>query len=305
MISFKDTIRKHINISFTCDGMLTEERINEMHGLFDGAESIVDEIIAKATQELNEGKKAFIVAINSFFAPLHLYFNVTRVNYNENRVGRGGYKAASASYSSVTGKLRGAEFIFKLKLYPEESIGHYRALFYHELTHAYEDWNRRKNKRESLYKHSDRLNYYNNDFSIDNDTIWTAVKRVIYFLHDTEERAYMAMLKGVLQSGEPLYDAKQCYEKIKATKPYQFYIDVEKWVEEIKRCADPKIQNRIVGYFKSHGYPELKTYRGLCNVLDKKLFNVKEKLGKTTGKVIFDYIEKLKKGTQDWGMEYD
>lgn len=305
----KEFILKHISIEYGCNNLLSESVLLEKHGLFDGAKDIVDRLINEVDKQLKRGE-GLITCDTSIFQGLNLFFDdfyitiiPSIVNFNETRSGKGGYKSTESEFNPKTKKLNLVEMVFNLELYPNESAEYYRPLFYHEFAHAYENYCRLQLGKESIYQHNKRAKYYdNNQFTPSADSIWYIVKRIIYFLHDTEIRAYISMLRGVLENNKTLYTAAQCYNEIRKNKPYTFYLSVESWIETLKNVEDKELQEKILRYFNNNGYPKIKSYKTLCKSLDTRFFRFKQHLSKVTSKMIFDYLEDIKGKTEDWNQ---
>jgi hypothetical protein len=309
-MTLQETIDRHIRISLLEYPCLNESLIFEKQGIPDMVVTIVNQLCSVIGDKLNPanmrvGDKRNIIiteddfsGVETFFEECNVYVTCKKVIVPE--TSHGLYFTKQVGFDSESKKLKNAILSFDLFITGYDSVERFKPLFYHEFTHAYEDYRRRVGSEESLGQYGDKTKYYQNQ---QNTTfgVLSDCKHVIYFLSSSEKNAFMAMIRGELE-GIPSSDANEMMKRLKRGRLWSLVERVEEEIKRICSLTDIEAQRKVVKYFRDNGYDKVKNYRHLVKCLEKYWLNFKERAGKVAGKQISQMISEMKTGAMDFGL---
>lgn len=141
------------------------------------------------------------------------------------------------SHITPDGKLSHPEIELRLKTGMGYMIKNYLSrTFAHELTHAYEDYQRLLHGKKGLKQHAEDRNYDNVADAIKNykSRYQKLIAYTVYLLMDCEKNANIGRVRQDLQ-GKPLKTYKEIMSAIKSTQVYQAYNIISDFLGELDR----------------------------------------------------------------------
>ena len=304
-MTLEETVLKHIQISLLGHPWLMENTLLERQGVPDIVIGIVERLCNIIDEKRQQGKFHFTIT-KSDFNGVETFFDECSIKVNwmateKPRKSDGGYYSKLTKFDNATKKIKNANFIFVLRFTKYDSAKRLTPLFYHEFTHAYEDYRRMLGTAKTLYQQSTDTKYYLNQQNRVGG-ILSCCKKVIYFLNPSERHAFMSMIRGELEQINP-NSASEAMEYLKNSRLWKMVEQVENNITEIMNVEDEGTQNAVVRYFQDNGYPSVKNFRQLKKSLERYWFNFKEKAGKVAGKQIYWQLEDLKNGMTDFSAD--
>lgn len=174
-----------------------------------------------------------------------------------------------------------------------EMLQHARTLFAHELTHAYEAWQRLRKKGRSLFNVSHTTRYREvMRLRSSEDSLEKRIGYINYYLFQFETNAYAASIREYLTPwAESLSNVNEAWEIVKSNVTYRNYIIIGEWINELGMMESmakdiEDIWYGITGKHLSYG-KILKKFHALY----EKRWN---QLRTVIGKACFDVLEKAK-----------
>jgi len=169
-----------------------------------------------------------------------------------------------------------------------------KSMIMHELTHAYEDWNRRKNGVDSLYAIADKNGYDKNPIGLNNiyDEDIRKLSWILYHYNDFERNAYFAQINGEMSKCNIRFERiSDAYNWLKQNSiAYRNYRIIFDWVSELISIRDVNRQNNILKRCKELSNFQFKTYNQLCKWLQLKTNNYQRSFNRIIPKIVGKYM---------------
>ena len=253
--------------------------IYESLGKFDNAGKVVSHII----KELKNNFNSQIIDCSKD----NVFFNKISIEINNEHNG-------SMSY------IKYANDIIYVNLYSSNiddfliNINEYEKLMLHELLHGYEDFNRIKNGKDSIFDLVDKS--YTNAFrNINNgNDLYMYLSQCKYFLNAQERNAYFTSLessiKKLLNSGNytlDKFDYKKFKNDLKNTDIWKIYFDLFIFIENLKTLSENKDIIKKVYY---NLFKEEKTFKEIYNELIYKWEKFNSKFNQLVPKILCNNI---------------
>lgn len=309
-MTLEETIDRHIRIGLLEHPWLNESLIFEKQGVPDIVVGIVNRLCSvidnKVKQDgFSEGRVRHFKVTEKDFDGVETFFDecgitITCKDVKNRQKNHGGYNSKATKFNPNTKKIKKANFFFELFFTEYDSAKRLSPLFYHEFTHAYEDYCRLLNSKKSLYQRGVDSEYYRNKENI-TAGILSACKHIIYFLSSNERNAFMASIRGEIEQS-PSFDANQMLKQLKNSRLWNQVKTVEDEIQTVCSLQDKQEQDKAVHYFQDYGYPKIRDYEHLVRNLERYWLEFKEKAGKIAGKQISQVISDMRDGMTDFGM---
>lgn len=293
MIEFYDTFPAHFFIEMCYGrknryGFIYEQNLShrdfktlcESYGVFNGCDKIAEEIINLSEKAYLNGKKSFNININncSFIDKVEVIFE------------EGGMCAYFPNFSKIINKkFKPLNLKIGLKCVKEKQI----ALIMHELTHAYEDYQRNIKNVQGLDDKAKKLGYYKNPMQ--STPYYELSKRkvsyILYHLTDFERNAYIASIKGLFnQSNNKFNNIKEALQYIRQTVFYRNYQKIFEWGKTLCNESDKTRQNEILQYVEELSNFKFNTYNKFVKWLSSKILKYQEKFNKIIPKIAAEHF---------------
>ena len=211
---------------FTRDEHYSAYNVFEAHGVFPKCREIAEflNLFLVAFGKQND-TQSILFMCNDIEELKNDYFNVIYLNYDEYLENHAEYDL-NAVGDLIDSKLDYITINVDSKLSKNEI---YDKLT-HELTHAYEDLQRKLNKSQTLLAKTIRSRYKNLDINDDDNDEVKKLKMLLYLLDKSEQNAYIAQFDGIL--GDKKYaNIQQAFNKIYKSKLYRDIKELSSIVE--------------------------------------------------------------------------
>lgn len=255
---------------------LTVRQLNEKYGLFNGCEMLAKRITKRVLEEnveLGKIKKITMQLNNSWINKV----NIILLNDNLTKIG--------ASYVATSSKIIKIAQINDYKYYPlclEANLNNNNekrliVKLMHELTHAYEDYNRFVNNKESLANVARRIGYTNNQLGTYNG-LKQMISFLLYYITDFERNAYVAQMQGELNIQNIRFTSiDKIIEFLKNTEVYKNYQKIMDYVDGIITLQNDDIKKQIMKYAEELSEYHFNTFNQFCSFLINKKNKIERK----------------------------
>lgn len=164
----------------------------------------------------------------------------------------------------------------------------------HELTHAYEDYNRRVNKAETVSDKSLKLGYA----KIANEDVLNFYDRLakesLYRISSFEKNAFVAQIAGeCIEKETPCLTVKEAYDFIRGSKTYKNYKIL---MDNLKLLYEDDLQDTpytLEGFmdsfmrFSNYKFKTVSQFRKFCK---NKAYKIERKFNNIIPKIIYKYL---------------
>lgn len=314
----EELFKKHLFIEysksiFTKDGRLlfheNIEKLFEERGIIPNlnifSQTFIEYVLGKINLDKEEdklfiNKNIFSNIQNCFFENVQISIEYKKSSIND---GDGRYKHGNILNELDDDKLK--FLIIDISISSDKY--HFRELlekiFAHEITHAFDNFQRLKNKQMSLFDTNKKDGYENNKewFSSNyNDRLMPieAFRRVIYFLNKSEMNAYASTLKSEMKKNIESYNNVDNVSKLlKNCSIYEHYNAIKEYLAYFINLRDTKIKQEILNEYNRIFEKDIKNYSKLKQILRLRFERRVEKMLNKFSKISFDTYHEYKTGT--------
>lgn len=295
-----DSFTTHCFIEFyyrTEKGFLNEHnsklmffKLNESYGVFDGCRTLAEQVADRLISEEVEEGEARIVTIQ---------LNNKWINRIEAKLYINGGTNEMAAYMPGESKIlicgNGKDKV--KKFYPLRlNVNMYNPSkktlvlrLMHELTHAYEDYNRQVKGARSL----ESTAIWNGDYlnTMDYEGIKQCVSYVFYYFRCYERNAYIAQMKGELETSEEHFsNIGEIINFIKNTTTYKNYSTLCKYVDNFAKIKDENTRKQILGYTREISNFRFNTYEQFMKYMEKTKRDIERKFNTIIPKMAYETL---------------
>jgi len=277
---------------------LTENKnlLCEKHGIIPNMDYYIDAFLDFInTLNFTDKKQTTVLTDNIWKDIEGCFFKDVNIKINYCVSDKSNVKGVFTGMASelVDGKiplLRG-EFIIFTGVHQIEE--HTSAIFAHELTHAYEEFKRKKNGAESLFDYARKINYDKNvDRYYSTVDAERAISNLVYFTTNFELRAYIGSIYGALKSNvDKIKASADAFEIIKNTVVYQNYIVNGMNLDYLWKTFDTSNAKIIEQAWYNATGKKGKAY-DILSEIEKRYNKQWKKLKRTVAKIAYDVYEK-------------
>ena len=256
--------------------------IVESLGKFDNAGLVVKHII----DTLKNNFESQTIDCSKF----NVFFFFFYVKIDESAKGLCSYCGLKNDVLNI--KIMGDENVFT------KNIDTYIKLIVHELVHAYEDYNRKKNTGKGIFDflNAKYTNSFNNVNSPNEVKMWLG--RCNYFLNDHERNAYLSQLESDIESifkNDHItieeFNYTKFKDKLKETSIWKEYFKISAFILKLCNTDWNDVQKQYVEDMWNDLYNEKRTF----NQIKKELYNnwqkFEKKFEQLVPKIICRYID--------------
>lgn len=179
----------------------------------------------------------------------------------------GGYQLHANNFDYENKKLSLLHIVLKIKCNKFNIERACFSMFGHELTHAYEDFQRSKKNTKTSYADSIINSNYTKINRISIDEIENLISNIYYLLCSTERKAYKATFYGqILAKKDEINDATSATNAIKSTAFYKRFKNIKDKIKELEQIGLQSKENekQLIEYFN---YIFSKQYKTLEKVI--------------------------------------
>lgn len=209
------------------------------------------------------------------------------------------YSPEYAKYNAETDKIKLLYISIKIGCKKDEIKSNFTRAFAHELTHAYEDFQRQKNNRESFTEINKKSNHINlKPFS--ENQIESFVSNICYNLNKYEENAYLAGLYGELIGMKTWGDdSKTAYEHLRKTDKYQTLLYLKKNIEYLKinGFQNKELEDIFIKTYNRINDSNLQSSKRIIRLLDYKFEKLWRDFRNKASKILYDVMLEKRKTT--------
>lgn len=174
----------------------------------------------------------------------------------------------------------------------------FMATFAHELTHAYEDYNRRKNKSLNIIDSCNKSGYFDATNGMANASTYNGqlINRMYYRMSNTELKAIIGQLyteiKGLNLSIYGTVTAMSIIKQTEAWKCYEaLYNNIQALNGEVA-ANNPNTQKQIVSEFNIYNRKQVKNYQDFLSLFNTRWNKWSKKFMQQASKIVYDiYME--------------
>lgn len=300
----EDTFRTHCFIEFYYHlgkGFLNEHnsklsfrKLNESYGVFNGCRTIAEQITEKVINTPcgeNECKIVNMMLNNSWINMVEI-----AIYCDNNTITTAGYDPQKSFITKCgNGKEKVSKFYpLKLVVNASKIAGNSTKLtvaLMHELTHAYEDYNRRQNGNGSIGDEARRLGYYkNNVLSYDGD-YENYISAMLYYITGFERNAFMAQFKGELDVCDKHFNSiGEIIDFLKNTQIYNNYDVVSSYIDFFSTEIEEEVQPFVLEFVEKISNLKFSTYNRFVKYLQKKKYEIERKMNTIIPKIAYEKL---------------
>lgn len=267
--------------------ILEPMRFDERLGLFNGCTDMCD-IIIKNIKHYWHGRQLGINLYPENFKNVENIFFNKLIIYMSDKI-NSTYNPYTAVYNEEDDKIEFVELIINVNGDDNEL----RRKIEHELTHAFEDYNRKQFFSKSLKEILDE-NYINALKKLSsNDVIENQVARFIHYLNKQEINANMGAFEAALHNKNiKTYD--EGVKLVKNTSIYKHYEDLAKVLEDvIEKKYSKDVINILCDEFRKYDEYKNETNNRIIKSLENKLIKFFKKFNKLIPKLVYDKLQNI------------
>lgn len=291
-----DSLRTHIFIEFYYrkgnkflnehNSKLSFKELNESYGVFNGCERLAKGIYNKLKDlKLQNGERRIIileVENNQWIDSIAVMAYV-----DEQTIAGASYKPSSelALYGNrnkfsplaLTVNLNSKNIVVNLM---------------HELTHAYEDYNRRIKGKKNIKDRALEIGYHLNKHvgNYYNDKKYLSY--ILYYLTDFEINAHLSQLKGELQNcNKHFVNIQQIVDFLRKTDVYERYSKIKSYIDLFSKVTDEETQKVVLLWSWDISNLKFRSYQHFVNYLNKTYNNLERRMNRFIPKIAYEYLD--------------
>ena len=210
------------------------------------------------------------------------------IYYDENSNTGASYKASSQIVKSVNHRRK----YLPLKLSVNLASNNIVINLMHELTHAYEDYNRQINDKPSITDKALENGYYLNNSVGNYDYDKKYISYILYYLTDFEVNAHLSQLKGELQNCDKYFvNIQQIVDFLKKTDVYKRYSVIKSYIDFFSNISDEKSQSIVLSWVSDLSTLKFRTYKNFVNYINKKYNKIERHMNRFIPKIAYEYLD--------------
>ena len=266
---------------------LSFKKLNESYGVFDGCYELAKQIYDSIKQMVLKNGESRIINLsmknNEWIESLQIMVYADE------------YSNTGASYNSssqIVKCVNKKQKYFPLKLSINLVSKNIVISIMHELTHAYEDYNRRINGKTSLSDKAIETGYYLNKSVGNYDFEKKYVSFILYYLTDFEVNAHLAQLKGELQNCDKHFvSIQQIINFLKEKDIYKRYNVIKTYIDFFSSITDEESQKIVLEWVKELSELKFRTYQNFIKYINKKYEKIERHINRFIPKIAFEYLD--------------
>lgn len=290
-----DNLRTHIFIEFYYrhgkflnehNSKLSFNELNESYGVFNGCETLAKEIYNRLKElKLQSGERRIIT--------LELENNqwidsIDVMAYVDEELNTG----ASYNPSSELALYGNRNKFSPLKLTVNLNSKNIVVNLMHELTHAYEDYNRKINDKPSITDKALENGYYFNKTVGNYGNEKKYISYILYYLTDFEVNAHLSQLKGELQNCDNYFvNIQQIVDFLRKTDVYKRYSLIKNYIDFFSNISDKKSQSIVLSWIDDLSNLKFRTYKNFVNYINKKYDKIERHMNRFIPKIAYEYLD--------------
>lgn len=282
-----DSLRTHIFIEFYYrngkflnehNSKLSFRELNESYGVFNGCEILAKEIYNSLKDLKLQGGESRIVTLNLKDSKWIQAIEIMVYNDETSNVGA---SYVSSSKISFCGLKSSQQKFSPLKMNVNLKHENIIISLMHELTHAYEDYNRRTNKNKSL---NNSVGNYDDEKKY--------ISYILYYLTDFEVNAHLSQLKGELQNCDEYFvNIQQIVDFLRKTDVYERYSMIKSYIDFFSNISDEKSQSIVLSWVSDLSNLKFRTYKNFVNYINEKYNKIERHMNRFIPKIAYEYLD--------------
>lgn len=265
---------------------LSFKMLNESYGVFDGCYEIAKQIYAhieNKTLKNDETKKVKLHIEN------HEWIDSFEIIVYNDELSNVGASYDSSSQIKVYDRV---QKFSPLRMSVNLSYGNIIVSIMHELTHAYDDYNRRIKGKPSINDRAKEIGYYSNKTVGNYDNEKKYISFILYYLTDFEVNAHLSQLKGELQNCDRYFASiKQIVNYIKGTDVCKRYEKIKTYIDFFSSVTNEESQRMVLSWVSELSNLKFKTYKNFVNYINDKYDKTERHMNRLIPKIAYEYLE--------------
>lgn len=187
------------------------------------------------------------------------------------------------------------EMVFSINAKDIDSLYQlFMTTFAHELTHAYEDYNRRKNKSLNMLDNVIKSGYTGAVYGMENSptTNGRLINKIYYRMSDTELKAIVGQLYADIKGlNLTIYGTVSAMSIIKQTEAWSYYEEIYDNMQVLNSAAianSPKTQEEIVNEFNKYNKKQVQNYQDFLKLFNTRWTKWSKKFMQQASKIVYD-----------------
>lgn len=266
---------------------LTFRKLNESYGVFDGCYELAKQIynnIKKMSLKNGESRVLNFPIKNSKWIET---FEIM-VYYDENSNTGAAYNPSSQIVKSDNNTWK----YLPLKLSVNLASNNIVINLMHELTHAYEDYNRKINDKPNITNKALENGYYLNNSVGNYGNEKKYISYILYYLTDFEVNAHLSQLKGELQNCDKYFiNIQQIVDFLRKTDVYERYSLIKSYIDFFSSISDEKSQSIVLLWVSDLSNLKFRTYKNFVNYINEKYNKIERRMNRFIPKIAYEYLD--------------
>lgn len=166
--------------------------------------------------------------------------------------------------------------------------------FAHELTHAYEDYNRRKNRSLNMLDNVIKSGYTGAVDGMENSptTNGRLINKIYYRMSDTELKAIIGQLYADIKGlNLTIYGTVSAMSIIKQTEAWRYYEEIHNNMQVLNSdnlANSPNTQKEIVNEFNKYNKKQVQNYQDFLKLFNTRWNKWSKKFMRQASKIVYD-----------------
>lgn len=266
---------------------LTFRKLNESYGVFDGCYELAKQIYDNIKNMSLKSGESRVLSFHIKNCKWIEMFEIMAY-YDENSNTGAAYNTSSQIVKSVNNTRK----YLPLKLSVNLASNNIVINLMHELTHAYEDYNRKINVKPSITDKALDNGYYLNNSVGNYDNEKKYISYILYYLTDFEVNAHLSQLKGELQNCDKYFvNIQQIVDFLRKTDVYKRYSLIKSYIDFFSNISDEKSQNIVLSWVSDLSNLKFRTYKNFVNYINKKYNEIERHMNRFIPKIAYEYLD--------------
>ena len=291
-----DSLRTHIFIEFYYrngnkflnehNSKLSFKELNESYGVFNGCETLAKKIYNRLRElKLQNGERIIIT--------LELENNqwidsIDVMAYVDEQSNTGASYISSSELALYGNRNKFSPLELTVNLNSKNIVVN----LMHELTHAYEDYNRRIKGKKNMIDRALESGYHLNKRVGNYDNEKKYLSFILYYLTDFEINAHLSQLKGELQNcNKHFYNIQEIVDFLRKTDVYKRYSIIKSYIDFFSSISDEKSQSIVLSWVSDLSNLKFRAYKNFVNYINEKYNKIERHMNRFIPKIAYEYLD--------------
>ena len=291
-----DNLRTHIFIEFYYrngnkflnehNSKLSFREVNESYGVFNGCETLAKEIYNRLKELKLQNRERRIITLE--LENNQWIDSIDVMAYVDEQSNTGASYKPSSELALYGNRNKFSPLELTVNLKSKNIVVN----LMHELTHAYEDYNRRIKGKKSMIDRALESGYHLNKHVGNYDNEKKYLSFILYYLTDFEVNAHLSQLKGELQNCDKYFvNIQQIVDFLRKTDVYERYSLIKSYIDFFSSISNENSQSIVLSWVSDLSNLKFRTYKNFVNYINKKYDKIERHMNRFIPKITYEYLD--------------